>query len=255
MHARFAAEGKRGVTMRSGATYSTWWNGGLRTTVYFHNQIGLLTETIGSPTPIEIPFVRERQRPSADLPLPIAPQQWHFRQSIDYSITANRAVLDVASRYRETLLFNIYRMGMNSIERGSRDSWTPYPHRPVTRTPDPAQRDARGYILPSDQPDFLTATKFVNTLIRNGIDVHRATAAFSVGGKSVSGGLVRREGGTGVPPARARHVRAAGLIPTTSRTPGRRPRRRTTAPAGRWRCRWAWASIACSKASTVRSRS
>ena len=107
MHTRFAAEGKRGVTMRSGATYSTWWNGGLRTTVYFHNQIGLLTETIGSPTPIEIPFVRERQRPSADLPLPIAPQTWHFRQSIDYSITANRAVLDVASRYRETLLFNM----------------------------------------------------------------------------------------------------------------------------------------------------
>ncbi|HEY6362049.1 MAG TPA: M14 metallopeptidase family protein [Vicinamibacterales bacterium] len=188
MHARFAAEGKRGVTMRSGATYSTWWNGGLRTTVYFHNQIGLLTETIGSPTPMDIPFVRERQRPTADLPLPIAPQTWRFRQSIDYSMTANRAVLDVASRYRETLLYNIYRMGMNSIERGSRDSWTVYPHRPLTRTPDPGQRDARGYILPSDQPDFPTATKFVNTLIRNGIDVHRATAVFSVGSKTYPAG-------------------------------------------------------------------
>ena len=29
MHARFAAEGKPGVTMRSGSSYSTWWNGGL----------------------------------------------------------------------------------------------------------------------------------------------------------------------------------------------------------------------------------
>ena len=27
---------------------------------------------------------------------------------------------------------------------------------------DPATRDPRGFILPSDQPDFLTATKFVN---------------------------------------------------------------------------------------------
>ena len=188
MHARFAAEGKRGVTMRSGATYSTWWNGGLRTTVYFHNQIGLLTETIGTPTPTEIPFVRDRQRPSADLPFPIAPQRWRFRQSIDYSVTANRAVLDVASRYRETLLFNAYRMGMNSIERGSSDSWTAYPHRPVTRTPDAALRDARGYILPADQPDFLTATKFVNTLIRNGVDVHRATAGFTVGTKTYPAG-------------------------------------------------------------------
>src|SRR5688572_22568841 len=188
MHARFAAEGKRGVTMRSGANYSTWWNGGLRTTVYFHNQIGLLTETIGSPTPTSIPYVRERQLASGDLPLPIAPQAWHFRQSIDYSVTANRAVLDVASRYRETLLFNIYRMGKNSIERGSRDTWTPYPHRSSPLANDPAMRDARGYILPADQPDFLTATKFVNALIRNGIDVHRASASFIVNGRSYPAG-------------------------------------------------------------------
>ena len=33
-----------------------------------------------------------------DLPYPIAPQRWHFRQSIEYSLTANRAVLDIASR-------------------------------------------------------------------------------------------------------------------------------------------------------------
>ena len=49
---RFVAEGKPGVTMRKGSSYSTWWNGGLRTTAYFHNIIGLLTETIGSPTPM-----------------------------------------------------------------------------------------------------------------------------------------------------------------------------------------------------------
>jgi murein tripeptide amidase MpaA len=32
MHSRFAAEGKPGVTSRQGSSYSTWWNGGLRTT-------------------------------------------------------------------------------------------------------------------------------------------------------------------------------------------------------------------------------
>ena len=76
--------------------------------------IGLLTEVIGSPTPQEIPFVVERQLPDGDYPSPIEPQTWHFRQSIEYSMTANRAVLDVASRYRDTLLFNIWRMGTNS---------------------------------------------------------------------------------------------------------------------------------------------
>src|SRR5438105_349543 len=86
--------------------------------------IGLRTETIGNPTPIRIPLVPANQLPRGDLPYPIAPQEWHFRQSVDYSLTANWAVLDIASRYRETLLFNIWRMGTNSIDRGSRDSWT-----------------------------------------------------------------------------------------------------------------------------------
>jgi len=193
MHARFATEGKRGVTMRGGSNYSTWWNGGLRTTAYFHNQIGLLTETIGSPTPTDIPFVAERQLPSADLPSPIAPQRWRFRQSIDYSVTANRAVLDVASRYRETLLFGAYRMGRNSIDRGGRDSWTVSPRHLgenggasggrgtyEQRFRDPALRDPRGYILRSDQPDFLTATKFIDALLKTGITVHRATAPFTI---------------------------------------------------------------------------
>jgi hypothetical protein len=74
MHTRFVAEGKPGATMRSGAGYSTWWNGGLRTTTYFHNMIGILTETIGNPTPMEIPFLPQRQLPKNDLPAPIAPR-------------------------------------------------------------------------------------------------------------------------------------------------------------------------------------
>src|SRR3989454_965075 len=213
MHSRFAAEGKPGVTSRSGANYSTWWNGGLRTSPYFHNQIGLLTETIGNPTPTAIPFVPEKSLPKNDLPFPITPQPlWHFRQSIDYSITANRAVIDYASRNKDRLFFNIYRMGMNSIERGNRDSWTATPRRieqvqaqaardritadrggtiPIRYFDglrERALRDPRGYVIPSDQPDFLTATKFVNALIKNGITIHRATASFSINGKAYSGG-------------------------------------------------------------------
>ncbi|MCI0389248.1 MAG: M14 family metallopeptidase [Acidobacteria bacterium] len=229
MHSRFIAEGKPGVTMRAGANYSTWWNGGLRTTVYFHNMIGLLTETIGNPTPMEIPLVLNRQLPKADYPFPIAPQKWRFRQSIEYSITANRAVIDVASKHREDFLFNIYRMGKNSIERGNRDSWTITPKqvaeaqaalakdRPQQTdrsvagdssgdTPDrpafergqplkyyemmrvPEKRDPRGYIIPSDQDDFLTAIKFVNVLIKTGVSVHVAKSEFQVGGKSYPSG-------------------------------------------------------------------
>ena len=204
MHHRFVVEGKGGTTMRLGASYSTWWNGGLRTTPYFKNMIGLLTETIGHPTPIEIPFLPNRQITHADLPLPVTPGAWHFRQSVDYSQTANRAVLDYAARNREHLLFNIWRMGMNSIERGGRDSWTVLPKwideaadevgargsmdEYETHLRDPAKRDARGYILPADQRDFPSATRFVNALLKGGVKVHRAVADFNVGGKDYPAG-------------------------------------------------------------------
>jgi hypothetical protein len=220
MASRFNAEGKPGVTSRKGSSYSTWWNGGLRTTVYFHNMIGLLTESIGNPTPIQIPLVLDKQLPDSNLHFPIAPQTWHFRQSIDYSVTANYAVFDIASRNRENFLFNIYQMGKNSIARGSRDSWTPYPSRieavraemqkdqptapgggrggrggaPAASTASSAKyyealhkpewRDARAYAIPADQPDFATATKFVNALLKVGIVVHRATGPYAAGGKS-----------------------------------------------------------------------
>ena len=129
LHTRLAAEGKPGATMRSGGPYDGWWNGGLRNTAAFHNMVAILTEMIGSPTPMRVPLVMDRQIPSSDLTFPVPPQEWHFRQSVDYSIACNRGILDIASRMKENFLFNIYRMGRNSIERGSRDTWTPRPHR------------------------------------------------------------------------------------------------------------------------------
>ncbi|MGI8618602.1 MAG: M14 family metallopeptidase [Gemmatimonadaceae bacterium] len=210
MHSRMIAEGKPGTVMRGGANFSTWWNGGLRTTVYFHNMIGLLTETFGHPTPSWVELRPRRLLPSGSLPYPVQPQLWRFRQSMDYERTANRAVLDFASKHREELLYNIYRMGRNSIERGSRDHWTSTPDRvaelaevvggdTIRQTPaeierylaafrKPEERDPRGYILSADQRDFATATKFVNTLIKTGVTVHRATAPFSVAGKTYPAG-------------------------------------------------------------------
>jgi hypothetical protein len=49
MHNRMNVEAKPGYTQRGGSVFSTWYNGGLRTTTYFHNMIGLLTEIVGSP--------------------------------------------------------------------------------------------------------------------------------------------------------------------------------------------------------------
>jgi hypothetical protein len=229
MHHRFLQEGKPGFTMRSGASYSTWWNGGLRTTAYFQNIIGLLTEIVGNPTPSQIPVVANQILPRGDLPSPIEPQEWHFRQSIDYSVTANYAVIDLASRYKDQFLYNIYRMGANQIERGSRDHWTisnedmerlqaATPAPPAGQAAgggrgggggggrgggrggaltkaiydkvlkDPARRDPRVFVIPSDQPDFPTATKFINALRYVGVEVQQATAPISASGKTYPAG-------------------------------------------------------------------
>ena len=270
MNNRLNIEGKPGYTQRSGSSFSTWYNGGLRTTTYFHNMIGLLTEIVGGPNPSEVPLIPQRLIPNGATPNPVTPQKWYFRQSIDYSVSLNYAVLDYAVRYRDELLYNIYKMGRNSIDRGSRDNWTLSPKRIAemsqlyadapktggTRTgtrqgraagtdsvkkavrsermgvdsartgrgaaqkgadmgtdstgidssmtasgerPDPnaiptryfdsvmrnpVLRDPRGYIIPSDQPDFPTAVRFLNALIRTGILVQKATNSFSVGSRT-----------------------------------------------------------------------
>jgi hypothetical protein len=208
---RFNVEGKPGVGQRNAQSYSTWWNGGLRTTPYFHNIIGILTEIKGSPTPQQLPLIADKILPSSNLPNPAGPITFHFRQAIDYMMTSNYAVLDYAARHSDQLLYNIYRMGKNSIERGSHDHWTTLPSRvdalkalavakkgssagslPIEYFAEalrkPEDRDPRGFIIPSDQADFPTAVKFINTLILSGVKVERATAAFSVGDKNYPAG-------------------------------------------------------------------
>lgn len=244
MYNRLNAENKPGYTRLNGSVFSTWYNGGLRTTTHFHNMIGLLTEIVGGPTPENIPLIPSRLIPNGNTPNPVTPQRWKFRQSIDYSVSLNYAVLDYAARQHDQLLYNIYRMGKNSIERGSQDYWTLSPKRvesinelyqadqkktppasappasntttPGVATPgsttavsdqapaprgegvpvkyftavlkDSSLRDPRGYIISSNQTDWPTAMKFVNALIKTGIQVQQATADFSVAGKKYPAG-------------------------------------------------------------------
>ncbi len=217
---RLNEEGKPGYTQRGGSVFSTWWNGGLRTTAYFHNIVGLLTEIIGNPTPSKVPLVPSRLIPNAATPNPVIPQVWLFRQSIDYSVSLNYAVLDYAVRNKEHVLFNIYRMGKNSINRGNQNNWSLSPkkieaineaYKKDQKQPEagaaeqrfadtiPAKyfdaiftdlklRDPRGYIIPADQADFSTAVKFVNALIMSGVRVHKASANFTVEGKTYPAG-------------------------------------------------------------------
>ncbi len=222
MISRLNVEGKPGYTRLSGSVFNAWWNGGLRTAPYFHNMVGLLTEIIGNPTPSEVPLVPERLVPNNATPFPVQPQKWLFRQSIDYSNSLNYAVLDYASRMGDELLENIYVMGKNSINKGSRDNWTALPshvdgikasyekdvkdgkikkettgYYKTAKIPmkyyddvftDKKMRDPRGYIMSANQPDFPTVTQFMNALLKSGIKVLQAEKEFTVQGKSYPAG-------------------------------------------------------------------
>ena len=220
MHERLVEENKPGSGMRSTANYSTWYNGGLRTVTYFHNMTGILTEIIGSPTPMQLPLVPARQLPSNDLPYPVAPadlalqpvhrlrtdeQPRHPRLRLPRARTPPLRHLphgEELHRTRQRRLLDrhpqTHRSPRNRSRRRSRKSQTQRtPRRPrpskthAPRLPTstkksstiPRIRDPRGYILSADQPDFPTATKFINALMKSGVEIQQATADFDVAGK------------------------------------------------------------------------
>ncbi|WP_343854667.1 M14 metallopeptidase family protein [Algoriphagus jejuensis] len=216
---RLHVEDKPGYTRLDGSVFSTWWNGGLRTTPYYHNMIGILTEIVGDPSPFSIPLVPDRLIPNNGTPYPVTPGPWPFRRSIEYSVSLNYSILNHAVRHGDELLYNFYLMGKNSVDRGNTDTWTKYPKyaqavqeefdaskkKRDSDDPemasfgfrsglplqfydsvykDPSRKDSRGYVLSADQPDFSTAIKFLNALIKSGVLVEKATADFSLSGKS-----------------------------------------------------------------------
>ncbi len=185
MHHRFAMADMDGAISR--VVFSMWWNGGGRTAPYFHNMIGILSETSHpSPTPR---FYDPEKRPefislyggrragsiSASQPSIYYPKPWpggwlHLRDAIDYMITASMATLDLASKRREEFLYGIYKMGSDAIEAGK------------------AEGGPFAYVIPPEQWDPGEAVELINALRRGGIEIERAESGFLADGKSFPAG-------------------------------------------------------------------
>ncbi len=187
---RFALEKMPGAISDVG--FSMWWNGGMRTVPYFHNMIGILTETgHDSPSPrIYDPKVfpktlalRANPRgvgievdeevsgvPDARVlyPYPWTGGESHFSEAVSFMVTGSIAVLRAASDSRLKWLMNIHRMGQDAIAAGS--SGTRY------------------YIIPAGQPHDDEARNLVNLLLEGGIEVDRANQSFRAGGERYAEG-------------------------------------------------------------------
>ncbi len=173
---RFAMEKMPGVI--SGTNFSMWWNGGMRTAPYYHNMIGILTETAhATPTPR---YYDPEKKPSTVAgirsdgseifyPYPWEGGESHFRDAVDYMLTASMAVLDIAADRREEFLRNIYLMGRDAIEN---------------------ENEAFAYIIPKAQWDESEAINLVQILQRGGLQAHEATTAFTANGKAYEKGAI-----------------------------------------------------------------
>ena len=172
--------------------FSMWWNGGMRTVPYFHNMIGILTETgHSSPSPrIYDPKVfpktlAVRANPSAvgieveedasgvpDARVlyshPWQGGESHFSEPVSFMINGSIAVLRAASDSRLKWLDNIYRMGRDAIDAG--------------------REGDRYYLIPADQRHFDEAANLVNILLEGGIEVSRASDSFRVAGERFAEG-------------------------------------------------------------------
>ena len=150
----------------------------MRTVPYFHNMVGILTETgHTTPTPRLYPpdsLPKEIGRGRGKVPSNgtkiFYPYPWkggesHFRDAIDYTLTASMGVLDFAADRKEEYLLNIYSMGKDAIEAN-------------------VLEDFYAYVIPREQHDFNEATNLVNVLRQGGIEMHQATSDFKAGGKN-----------------------------------------------------------------------
>lgn len=176
MKERLARENKSGVLSYFG--FDAWWNGGLRSVPAFHNMHGILTETAGNTyanprTYSEMPdrFANgiPTREPSVFYERPWMGGKWTLRDAIEYMITGDFAILDLASSRREQFLWKAYEMATAAKEAGLKGK--PY-----------------AYIVPLDQWDPSASLEMLRRLAWAGVEVKRATSAFQAGGKEYKAG-------------------------------------------------------------------
>jgi hypothetical protein len=151
------------------AIYSGWGHFGFHWITPFHNIAGMLTESasarLASPLFIHPDQLRGNTRgmpayeEQTTFPNPWPGGWWRLRDIVERQKVSAWAVLDLAARNRETVLWNAYLKAKRQTERGAAGSPT-------------------AFVIPAEQHDRLTAVTLVNKLLVQGIEVRRATAEF-----------------------------------------------------------------------------
>ncbi len=157
----------RGVITNS--LYDTWWHGGLRTSPYYHNSIGILSEAASAKlmTPVlvkeeQLAKSKTRGMPSAleaatNYPSPWRGGVWSPREIMALEMTAARSVLTMAAKYRTSYLRNFYELGRNA------SSETAAANHPLA------------YLIPAGQGNDESVARLIEILLAQGVEVNRMT--------------------------------------------------------------------------------
>jgi hypothetical protein len=160
------AEGQQGVI--TNALYDTWWHGGFRTAPYYHNSVGILTEAASARLLSPVEVTREQLARSTTRGMPSALQNatnfpdpwpggtWRARDISRMELTASRAVLTLAAKYRERYLRNFYELGRQVSLNTT------------------AQGKPLAYVIPAEQQLSKDAlAKMLGALAAQGVEVYQ----------------------------------------------------------------------------------
>lgn len=155
------------------------WPGSIRSTGFWHNMLGVLSEVAGVrlATPLYFPpgslEGRGRGLPEyerrANFLQPWDGGWWRLRDIVDLEKDLTWSMLRWASRHKEDLLFNFYQMNRDAVRAG--------------RTEAPF-----GYVIPLDQHDQGAAYRLAELLRAGGVEVGFQAGPFEVEGRRHASG-------------------------------------------------------------------
>lgn len=155
------------------AIFSGWGHFGFHWITPFHNIAGMLTESASAKLATPLYIHPDQLRgggqgmPSYEsqttFPNPWPGGWWKLREIVERQKVSAWALLDLAARNRETVLWNAYLKAKRQTERG-------------------AAGKPAAYVIPRAQHDPLTAIKLVNKLLVQGIEIQEAPQGFVTAG-------------------------------------------------------------------------
>lgn len=164
MGAAFDSAGQEGAISR--IVFDTWYPGYVTQVMDSHNIISILTETAlyryATPrfyTIHDFPPEYQDLTMSAFYPSPWKGGWWRLKDAVDYCLTASKAVLEVAAKYRQELLFNKYRMASEVMARFKKEP--PY-----------------AWIIPKNQTDPGNLAVLLDRMMLLGVEVYEAQEDF-----------------------------------------------------------------------------